>query len=166
MHTPSSLTMLLISSQPLYAKNLFSQGPKTRKNSFSRLHLGIHSYRLGEFLFKSKFLAMRFFNSVLSAIVKRFFREVCHRLLVFEHLLWKRLLPFFSMSGAYTKQSLSSIRIVNWSYESVFSDFSGWSSTDLPLKAIFGLWAWNLLPQVLNWSILDFWWPLLCRSSR
>lgn len=82
MHTPSSLTMLLISSQPLDAKNLFFQGPKTRKNSFSRVHLGIHSYRLGEFLFKSKFLAMRFFNSVLSAIVKRFISEVCHRLLV------------------------------------------------------------------------------------
>lgn len=113
MHTPSSLTMLLISSQPLDAKNLFFQGPKTRKNSFSRVHLGIHSYRLGEFLFKSQFLAMRFFNSVLSAIVKRFISEVCHRLLVFEHLLWKILLLFFSMSGAYTKQSLSSIRIVN-----------------------------------------------------
>lgn len=100
MHTPSSLTMLLISSQPLDAKNLFFQGPKTRKNSFSRVHLGI---RLGEFLFKSQFLAMRFFNSVLSAIVKRFISEVCHRLLVFEHLLWKILLLFFSMSGAYTK---------------------------------------------------------------
>lgn len=56
---------------------------------------------------------MRFFNGVLSAIVKRFIGEVCHRLLVFEHLLWKILLLLFSMSGAYTKQSLSSIRIVN-----------------------------------------------------
>lgn len=54
MHTPSLLTMLLISSQPLDAKNLFFQGPKTRKNSFSRVHLGIHSYRLGEFLFLKK----------------------------------------------------------------------------------------------------------------
>ena len=60
MHTPSSLTMLLISSQPLDAKNLFFQdlfylrvSYIARKNSFSRVHLGIHSYRLGEFLFKN-----------------------------------------------------------------------------------------------------------------
>lgn len=80
------------------------------------VHLGIHSYRLGEFLFKSQFLAMRFFNSVLSAIVKRFISEVCHRLLVFEHLLWRILLMFFSMSGAYTRPSESSIDLMSQSF--------------------------------------------------